>query len=77
MKNCFWIWPFGHIWGVNENNSHRRKCVLCGTESIRGVYDADWHFDISPYVKSLDIKRFNKSILALKKKRRKYNEKNN
>lgn len=45
---CFWTWPFGHIWGEHPDthSSYDRMCVICSKESTRGQYDGDWFFDL-------------------------------
>ena len=40
---CFWIWPFGHIWGEHPTDSdYFRQCVICKKTS----FDRAWGYDL-------------------------------
>lgn len=47
-RRCFWTWPFGHIWGPDEDNNdgYTRRCMICKKVSLKGSYDGNWMYDI-------------------------------
>ncbi|KKN98989.1 hypothetical protein LCGC14_0142340 [marine sediment metagenome] len=46
-KQCFWTWPFGHIWHPMGKTSYERTCVFCHKDGvIKGIWDGCWRFDL-------------------------------